>query len=114
MGMGQGKFSVGAFVRLKTDPVRAGVVLDGISIHADHVFVPVRLQNGSTVKFPEAVLEEVPIESESLTERFSKGQFVAPDWLRMTLSRLRVTGRLSEYKWHQSLRIHCRGHLPKL
>ena len=46
--------------------------------------------------FPEAALEEVSAEFETLTERFSKGRFVSPDWLRRTLSRLRVTGRLSE------------------
>lgn len=46
--------------------------------------------------FPEAPLEEVSAEFETLTERFSKGRFVSPDWLRRTLSRLRVTGRLSE------------------
>jgi SNF2-related domain/Helicase conserved C-terminal domain len=94
--MRQGKFAVGAFVRLKTDPVRAGVIAEGSFLQAGEVFVPVRLQNGSTVRFPESALEDVPAAPESLAERFANGRFVAPDWLRRTLSRLRVTGRLSE------------------
>ena len=34
--------------------------------------------------------------AESPSDRFADGRFVGPDWLRRTLTRLRVTGRLSE------------------
>jgi hypothetical protein len=57
--------------------------------------VKVRLVDGEKW-IPHSALEPVPASVESLSDRFAGGRFVRPDWLRRTLTRLRVTGRLSE------------------
>jgi SNF2 family DNA or RNA helicase len=84
------------FVRLKTDPTRAGMLQEGERFHAGRRMLPVQFHDGSVSWLPESALEEVPKVAPPLTQRFAEGRFVAPDWLRRTLARLRVTGRLSE------------------
>lgn len=56
----------------------------------------VRFADGQLRWFPYSALEPVPSQKDALSVRFAAGQFVEPDWLRRTLTRLRVTGRLSE------------------
>ena len=58
--------------------------------------VQVRLADGQVKWLPYSALEPVPSAPETLTDRFAGGKFVEPDWLRRTLTRLRVTGRLSD------------------
>lgn len=86
----------GTFVRLKRDPERAGVLLTGEKHAAGTRMVRVRFVDGQEKWIPNSALEPVPASVESLSERFVGGRFVPPDWLRRTLTRLRVTGRLSE------------------
>ena len=86
----------GTFVRLKRDPERAGVLLTGEKHAAGTRMVKVRFVDGQEKWIPNSALEPVPASVESLSERFVGGRFVPPDWLRRTLTRLRVTGRLRE------------------
>ena len=86
----------GTFVRLRRDPERAGVLLTGEKDAAGTRMVNVRFVNGQEKWIPYSALEPVPASVESLSDRFAGGRFVRPDWLRRTLTRLRVTGRLSE------------------
>ena len=86
----------GTFVRLRRDPERAGVLLTGEKDAAGTRMVNVRFVNGQEKWIPYSALEPVPASVESLSDRFVGGRFVRPDWLRRTLTRLRVTGRLSE------------------
>ena len=86
----------GTFVRLKRDPERAGVLLTGEKNAAGTRMVRVRFVDGQEKWIPYSALEPVPASVESLSDRFLGGRFVRPDWLRRTLTRLRVTGRLSE------------------
>ncbi len=88
--------SIGMFVRLKRDPARSGILREGERRTAGMRMVPVLLGDGRETWFPVDALEPVPSAPESLLDRFSGGRFVEPDWLRRTLTRLRVTGRLSE------------------
>lgn len=88
--------AAGVFVRLKRDPSCAGVLLEGQKSTAGEPMVQVRLADGQVKWLPYAALEPVPLAPESLLDRFAAGQFVEPDWLRRTLTRLRVTGRLSD------------------
>ena len=86
----------GTFVRLRQDPARAGILLEGEKQIAGARMVEVKLADGQVKWLPYAALEPVPSVSESLWDRFSTGRFVQPAWLRRTITRLRVTGRLSE------------------
>ena len=86
----------GTFVRLSTDPGRSGVVQPGDRNLAGTRMVPVQFANGSVAWLPEQNLEPVASAPPDLTERFAAGRFVGPDWLRRTLTRIRVTGRLSD------------------
>ena len=86
----------GTFIRLKQDPARAGILLEGERCVAGARMVEVRLADGQVKWLPYAALEPVPSEPENLWDRFADGRFVEPDWLRRTLTRLRVTGKLSE------------------
>ena len=86
----------GTFVRLRRDPERAGVLLTGEKDAAGTRMVNVRFVDGQEKWIPYSALEPVPASVESLSDRFAGGRFVRPDWLRRTLTRLRVTGRLSE------------------
>lgn len=84
------------FVRLKRDPTCAGVLLEGDKSVAGSRMVQVRLADGQVKWLPSSALEPVPSAPETLIDRFAGGKFVEPDWLRRTLTRLRVTGRLSD------------------
>ena len=86
----------GSFVRLKRDPLRAGMLLEGEKQAAGTRMVEVRFADGQATWLPYPALEPVPSAAESLWDRFAAGRFVEPDWLRRELTRLRVTGRLSE------------------
>jgi len=88
--------SPGDFIRLKTDPTRAGRVLEGERVQAGRRMVRVQFQDGSTPTLPESALEIVPAAPPPLTDRFAAGRFADPGWLRRTLARIRVTGRLSD------------------
>ena len=84
------------YVRLKTDPERSGIVQPGERTTAGRRMVPVRLGNGRVSWLPADALEPVPTAPPELADRFAEGRFVAPDWLRRTLTRIRVAGRLSD------------------
>ena len=86
----------GTFVRLKNDPARAGMMLAGERLAAGARMVQVQLADGQVRWLPHSALEPVPSQPERLSDLFAAGRFVDPDWLRRTLTRLRVTGRLSE------------------
>ena len=86
----------GTFVRLKRDPACAGILLEGDKSVAGSRMVQVRLADGQLKWLPYSALEPVPSAPETLIDRFADGKFVEPDWLRRTLTRLRVTGRLSD------------------
>ena len=86
----------GTFIRLKHDPTRAGILLEGEKRAAGARMVQVRFSDGQAKWLPYSALEPVPSAAESLSDRFAAGRFVEPEWLRRTLTRLRVTGRLSE------------------
>ena len=85
-----------SFVRLKRDPSRAGVLLEGDKHAAGARMVQVRFADGQVKWLLYSALELVPSAAESPSDRLADGRFVGPDWLRRTLTRLRVTGRLSE------------------
>ena len=85
-----------SFVRLKRDPACAGILLEGDKSVAGARMVQVRLADGQVKWLPYSALEPVPSAPETLVDRFADGKFVEPDWLRRTLTRLRVTGRLSD------------------
>lgn len=85
------------FVRLITDPSRAGVVQDeGRRTMAGEEMAPVQFGDGSVSWLPVSALEPVEKAPKSLADRFADGRFVEPAWLRRRLTRIRVTGRLSE------------------
>ena len=86
----------GTYVRLKHDPARGGMLENGEKCTAGTRMVEVRFVDGQVKWLPYSALEPVPSTSENLWDRFATGRFVEPDWLRRTLTRLRVTGRLSE------------------
>jgi superfamily II DNA or RNA helicase len=88
--------SPGDYVRLKTDPARAGRVLPGENVQAGRRMVPVQFPDGAVRSLPESALEAVPAAAPPLADRFGAGRFVDPGWLRRTLARIRVTGRLSD------------------
>ena len=58
--------------------------------------VEVKFADGQVKWLPYPALEAVPSAPENTWDRFSSGRFVEPEWLRRTLIRLRVTGRLNE------------------
>jgi len=91
------KLSPGSIVRLKADPGRAGVMLEGERAAAGKRMVEVQFfADGHVRMVPLVALEAVPSTPETMLQRFSSGRFVEPEALRRTLTRLRVTGRLSE------------------
>jgi len=85
-----------SFVRLKTDPTRAGILQEGERFQGGRRMVPIQFQDGSVSWLPEAALESVPKAAPALADRFAEGRFAPPEWLRRTHARLRVTGGLSE------------------
>ena len=88
--------ATGTFVRLRRDPSCAGILLEGQKAVAGSTMVQVHLTDGQVKWLPHSALEPVPSAPERLADRFANGRFVEPDWLRRTLTRLRVTGRLSD------------------
>ena len=86
----------GTFVRLKTDPTRAGILQVGEKVQAGWRMVPVQFPDGQVSWLPEAALEPVQAVPPALADRFAAGRFVDPEWFRRTLARIRVTGRLSD------------------
>ena len=86
----------GTFIRLKQDPSRGGILLEGEKKAAGARMVEVRFTDGRVKWLPYSALEPVPSATERVGDRFAAGRFVEPDWLRRTLTRLRVTGKLSE------------------
>lgn len=86
----------GTFVRLITDPSRSGVIQPGEKTTAGMRMVSVRFANGAVSWLPADNLEPVPEAPPDLAECFAEGRFVAPDWLRRVLTRIRVTGRLRD------------------
>jgi superfamily II DNA or RNA helicase len=83
-------------VRLKTDPIRGGVVQVGERMQAGRKMLPVQFLDGTVKWLPESALEIVPEAPPPLIDRFESGRFASPEWLRRTLARIRVTGRLSD------------------
>ena len=81
---------------MKRDPIRAGILQDSEKNIAGQRMVSVRFSDGQTSWLPYSALEHVPEQGENCFDRFVNGKFVSPDWLRRTLTRLRVSGRLSE------------------
>lgn len=86
----------GDHVRLRTNPTRAGVVLAGEKMQAGRRMVPVQFPDGAVRSLPESALEIVPAAAAPIADRFAAGRFADPEWLRRTLARIRVTGRLSD------------------
>ena len=86
----------GTFVRLIRDPARSGILQEGMKLFAGIPMAVVRFADGQQKRLPYADLEEVPSAPDSPMDRFAAGRFVEPDRLRRALTRLRVTGRLSE------------------
>ena len=86
----------GTLVRLKNDPARGGRLLEGQTKLGGAKMVRVQYLDGTVRSVPYSNLEPVPSEPESPWDLFAKGRFVDPDFLRRTLTRLRVTGGLSD------------------
>jgi len=86
----------GTLVRLKNDPARGGHLLEGETKLGGAKMVRVQYIDGTVRNVPYSNLEPVPLEPESPWDLFVKGRFVEPDYLRRTLTRLRVTGGLSD------------------
>ena len=86
----------GDFVRLTSDPGRAGIVQDGDKIMAGQSMVPVQFGDGNVSWLPVSSLDPVRRAPKSLADRFADGRFVDSSWLRRMLTRVRVTGRLSD------------------
>ena len=86
----------GTFVRLKGDPERAGMLLSGERRVAGTRMVNVRFADGQLKRVPYSALEPVPNTPDPPEVLFECGRFVQPEWLRRTLTRMRVTGRLSD------------------
>lgn len=94
--MSNTQLNPGDFVRLKTDPTRAGRLLEGTRNQAGEVFVPVVFADGGRRYLPLSALELVPEIPDSIEQQMLAGSFAGLDWLKRTLMRYRVTGRLSD------------------
>lgn len=84
------------FVRLRTDPSKAGIVVAGGSVLAGIAMVPVRFSDGKVRQLPAEALEPVPSSPQSPVELVRTGAFSAPDHLRHALARIRVSGHLED------------------
>lgn len=89
-------FAAGTFVRLRTDTTRVGIVQSGERVQSGSRRIPVQGPDGRVRFFPEEALELVPAAPETLNTLVASGSFVAPEWLRRTLARIRVTGKLAD------------------
>ena len=88
------KLAVGEYVRLKSDPMRAGILKPGDKNRAGAEMRPVMFHDGRINWFPADQLELVPQQLGSMADRFAEGDFVDLAWLRRTLTRERSAGRL--------------------
>ena len=70
--MGQGKFSVGTFVRLRTDPARAGLVMAGEFEQADQIFVPFAFPAGPSQCFLKPLWKKSQLNLRRLLNAFPK------------------------------------------
>lgn len=86
----------GSFVRLVTDPSQAGMVRDRRQSIAGVLHVEVQFANGAVKFVPAENLEPVSGTRQTLGDRLETGRFVSPSWLRRTLTRIRVTGRVAD------------------
>ena len=86
----------GTLVRLKNDPARGGRLLEGQTKLGGAKMVRVQYLDGTVRSVPYSNLEPVPSEPESPWDLFAMGRFIEPGFLRRTLTRLRVTGGLSD------------------
>ena len=59
----------GTFVRLRQDPGRAGILLEGEKYVAGKLMVEVKLADGQVRWLPQSALEPVPSTAESLSDR---------------------------------------------
>jgi hypothetical protein len=96
----QAAINAGEHVRLKTNPTRAGIVLPGERVQAGRRMLPVQFPDGTVRSLPASALELVPAAAAPIADRYAAGRFADPEWLRRTLARIRVTGRLT-WKIHQ-------------
>ena len=85
---------VGEYVRLRSDPTRAGILKPGDRNRAGAQMRPVMFHDGRINWFPADQLELVPQQQGSMADRFAEGGFVDLTWLRRTLTRERSAGRL--------------------
>ncbi|MCA0199877.1 MAG: DEAD/DEAH box helicase, partial [Proteobacteria bacterium] len=92
------EFQSGAFVRSKKDASVSGIVTEAppMTTGGDMLFVQVRLGTGELRYISVESLELVPAQAETADQLFAKGRFTDPDWLRRTLTRIRVTGGLAD------------------
>ncbi|MCY4357214.1 MAG: SNF2-related protein [Gammaproteobacteria bacterium] len=84
------------FVIMKGNPERAGILLTGEKNIAGSRMVEVKFADGKASFVPYSALEAVSNTSDSMYDRFRRGRFTDSEWLRRTLTRLRVTGKLSD------------------
>lgn len=85
---------VGEYVRLRSDPTRAGILKPGDRNRAGAQMRPVMFHDGRINWFPADQLELVPQQQGPMADRFAEGGFVDLAWLRRTLTRERSAGRL--------------------
>src|SRR5262245_18843246 len=88
--------TAGSFVRLAGDPTKAGIVGEGKRVTAGVLHVPVLFSDGRVMWLPIISLVPVGAAPEDIVDKFAAGRFAAPEWLRRTLARIRVTGRQSD------------------
>ena len=87
----------GTPVRLSADPSQAGITRDPKKSIAGVLHVEVLFIANGAVKFvPVENLEPVSGPPQTLGDRLEAGRFVSPSWLRRTLTRIRVTGRVAD------------------
>lgn len=86
----------GAFVRLAADPTQAGIVRDRTKSIAGVLHVEVLFANGAVKFVPVENLEPVSGTRQTVGDRLAAGRFASPSWLRRTLTRIRVTGRVAD------------------
>lgn len=66
---------VGGFVRLRTDPTRAGILHEGERYRAGGRMLPIQFPDGTMAWLPESALETVPQAPVSLAQSFEDGSF---------------------------------------
>jgi len=91
-------FKVGEIVRNTKDPTKVGEVAKlGKKVGSIPAVTVMFFDDPSRLKtVPISTLELLPRVPQTVAELYQEGKFAAPEWLRRSLSRLRVTGRLSD------------------